>query len=633
MSTKADLAQIRIRFLLRQLPEALRSDVLSDPDVATAVGGVHRPIELSSDLTISREELFATFRDLFDGKVTDHITGLDGDRVEAQVSSEPDGTGAITVGHMRWRFAHADLLTRDAERRMAAFERVAAAHTLTEAEEEAWRGRLRSAPFDDDSFMEFVAVLEATPESFARSLKETLNKRDVSPRDLLPDETSYWDRLIPSPENSATLADYIATELGARRRAWLTRDLQAGLRRISLELAAPGLIPNDLLDPYVGDLPAALAPIAECNDHFALVGTFEICARRVGADKRLVSVGTRLLERLFAPMEKLEGRCAVFGSAFVIATARLATHEELRRRPTYWRRLAAAVHASLVVRTSGIEGVSHEKLLEWAINVAGGAFFLSCLLDRAVEPHWRPEWIASRHLMADAIGRTLNAWRGLDEATRPDEWRSFAEVGERWIEDTGSSLATIFPAVLEGGLQRADADPGCLPSNVMGIGQTFISDPTVEHALGLALFVFTWGVFDELVTALRSAIETDTGSHSPSAREVALIYGVHLAVERKDAALADAVAQASLQTALYSTDQDQVRRAVLVVIECTGAYPEAVGDDLLTERLERLALWRNNPLLPRELRPLVPELKRVRASLRTRLARTLAALELAPSPN
>jgi hypothetical protein len=182
---------------------------------------------------------------------------------------------------------------------------------------------------------------------------------------------------------SATLAEYVATELGARRRAWLTRDREAGLRRIALEFAAPGLVPNDLLDPYASDLPDALASIAECNDHFELVGSFEICARRIGADGRLVSAGTRFLEQVFAPIEKLEGRCAVFGSAFVIATARLATHEELRRRPVYWRRLAAAAHASLVVRTLGIEG-DHRKLLEWAIEVAGGlSSSRACLIARS----------------------------------------------------------------------------------------------------------------------------------------------------------------------------------------------------------------------------------------------------------
>lgn len=110
----------------------------------------------------------------------------------------------------------------------------------------------------------------------------------------------------------------------------------------------------------------------------------------------------------------------------------------------------------------------------------------------------------------------------------------------------------------------------------------FVADPTFAHALGLAPFVFTWGASDELAEALRSAIETDRGSHSSSAREVALIYGVHLAVERKDAALADAVAQASLQTALYSPDEGQVRKAVLLVIECTGASSASrFGDAIL----------------------------------------------------
>ena len=61
MPTKADLAQIRINTLIEHLPGPMRSDVLSDPDVATAVGGVHHPVKLSSDIVISREELSTRF--------------------------------------------------------------------------------------------------------------------------------------------------------------------------------------------------------------------------------------------------------------------------------------------------------------------------------------------------------------------------------------------------------------------------------------------------------------------------------------------------------------------------------------------------------------------------------------------
>ena len=71
----------------------------------------------------------------------------------------------------------------------------------------------------------------------------------------------------------------------------------------------------------------------------------------------------------------------------------------------------------------------------------GRGFFLSCRLDCEVEPRWRPEWIANRHLMADAVGRVLNAWRGLEEAARPQEWRPFIETGERWIEGDTQRLA------------------------------------------------------------------------------------------------------------------------------------------------------------------------------------------------
>ena len=121
---------------------------------------------------------------------------------------------------------------------MAAFERVAAAYTLTAAEEEAWRAPKRSAPLDDDSFSALMAAIEATPETFVVKLNDILDKRGISPWDLLPNEASYWDRLIPNPKISATLAEYVATELGARGRAWLTRDLQSGLRRIAPPLAS-----------------------------------------------------------------------------------------------------------------------------------------------------------------------------------------------------------------------------------------------------------------------------------------------------------------------------------------------------------------------------------------------------------
>src|SRR5882724_6335095 len=110
--------------------------------------------------------------------------------------------------------------------------------------------------------------------------------------------------------------------------------------------------------------------VSDVQDNFTLEGAFEICAQQVKDDARFIPLGERLLDRLFADMEKLATACGIFASMFVIATAHLAEHEVLRTRPVFWRRLAAAAHASLVVRTCGTAGINHEELLAWAFRAS-----------------------------------------------------------------------------------------------------------------------------------------------------------------------------------------------------------------------------------------------------------------------
>jgi hypothetical protein len=221
--------------------------------------------------------------------------------------------------------------------------------------------------------------------------------------------------------------------------------------------------------------------------------------------------------------------------------------------------------------------VNHGKVLEWAIRVAGGPFLLSCLLDRAIEPRWRPEWIGRHELTADAVGRIMSAWHSLDESARPDEWRPYVEAGQQWINDTGSGLAAIR-ALLEGGLMRAGLAGQKLPDFLAQTAAAFVAEPTPESVARLVPLVFTCNssVPEEVVTGLKAMIEMGLKETAIDGdeRQLTLICGVHLAVERKDAALADAVAQASLEIALYSQNESRVRKAVLTIIECTGAYAD-----------------------------------------------------------
>ena len=128
----------------------------------------------------------------------------------------------------------------------------------------------------------------------------------------------------------------------------------------------------------------AIETILEVEDPFSLVGAFEICADRAAQDQRFVHLGDRLLDGLFGDMQRLTRACALFGAIFVITTAHLATHETLQRRPVFWRRLASAAHASLIVRALGGNGIDPDRIISWAMRLFGDAYYFRlCRISRS----------------------------------------------------------------------------------------------------------------------------------------------------------------------------------------------------------------------------------------------------------
>src|SRR5262249_9275051 len=158
----------------------------------------------------------------------------------------------------------------------------------------------------------------------------------------------YWERLAPAPTSSSSLSEYVGMELAAYRRELVARDPRRAFQFFALTFAARELVPLTAMRDAGADVVAAsVEAILTLDDHFALDGTLAVCADWVARDKRFGELGSQLLERLFSDMERLKTACGMFASAFVIATAYLAEHEVLRQRPVFWRRLAAAAHASL----------------------------------------------------------------------------------------------------------------------------------------------------------------------------------------------------------------------------------------------------------------------------------------------
>src|SRR5262249_37344523 len=189
---------------------------------------------------------------------------------------------------------------------------------------------------------------------------------------------------------------------------------------ISLTLSAPNLVPKATLRALdAGTILRMIESALPFEDHFALVGAFEICADCVDEDPRFITLGDQLLDRLVQEFAWLKSACGLFAAILAVGTVRLEQHELLRERPVYWRRLAAASLASLIVRTCGVAEMDPSKVMSWAIQICGEEYFLSVYNDMAMEPQWRPEWADRRFIAAAGFGRVYETVRAVPLRAAP----------------------------------------------------------------------------------------------------------------------------------------------------------------------------------------------------------------------
>ena len=433
------LAGLRPLFVLEKLSQRLRSDVLADGSIISACGfTAKRPAQLTDDIVVIRDELFAAFRDAPDAPVSCQLHDPEGSLVDAIISVNEDGSGTVDIVGKKMRFPWVTLLSSDADERAALLDRFIRRYPLSDAEAARVRVLVARPDYSEQDFFAVAKMLESSPESFTERLADKLRRQQgenrIAPIDILPDDDQYWNHLLPPVDGSAMLADYIGNELHAAWQAGLEADSVRALRVLATTFTAPELVPRSVFKILNADAAvAAVEAVSNVEDPFSLVGAFEICADRAAEDERFIALGDRLLDNLFANTQRLMGACALFGAIFIIATAHFATHEMLQRRPVFWRRLAAAAHASLVVRVCGGNGIDPKGMISWATRLFGDAYFLAVVSDFSVEPQWRPEWILPKILVADLFGRAVGAWRQLPQETSPPSWKERVEKAYAWI--------------------------------------------------------------------------------------------------------------------------------------------------------------------------------------------------------
>ena len=326
-TTMADVAQVRAVFALEKMPTRVRSDALADGSIAARFDlPVHSPVRILSS-TVTRQELFARFREAADGQMPAPLLDVAGADLKACIAVGEAGDGVVRIGSTTLRFPHAALLGSDPAKRGALADRLLAGSTLSAPHESEFRTLIAEPAQAEKDFLDATGLLSTAPEFFAGMLQEKLEraKGNIGEADVLPDDPRHWENLTARVEGSADLPAFVGAELAAERKRQLIAHPLRGYRLMSLSFCAPALVPKELLD----DLPidtvlTIIEEIATCDDPFALVGSFEYCASSLQSDARFAVVGERLLERLAADMDWLQRAAAIWATGFVIATARLA---------------------------------------------------------------------------------------------------------------------------------------------------------------------------------------------------------------------------------------------------------------------------------------------------------------------
>lgn len=632
-SPPPDLGRLKALFALTKLSTPLRSDVLHDGRIAERFDlDTAHPVNLRPDVVLRRDELFTAFQHAADGEPSWPLTNELGGTVEPSVSIASDGAGLVTIGTDGWRFEHAALLSAKRERRHSELRECLAQHTLTSRDRDCLCEHVARPEFSTDDFIAVVTILASSPESFGRRLRARLETKQIGKANLVPDDVRHWEHLTAPLGRATNLTEFITHELADEWKARLSADSKHAFRSITLTFASPTLVPRSLFDTIdTGSIVQLLESACGFDDPFALTGAFQICADRLADDIQFIGLGDRLLDQLLGDMDRLETACQIFAAAFVVSTAWLAEHEALRDRPPFWRRLAAASHASLVVRSCGVTKVKQDKLLQWAMNVAGESYVLSILNDFSVEPRWRPEWIADHFLLADVYGRVLSTLQSIPESHRPDSWQARLNAVTPWIQERHLDVLAHFPAVMEGSRRPVGVsfvELGPLADLYRKLGE----HPTPRQFLMLSPVIHTFGLPLEAcddVFKIINGVRSEAGTLDDMELQKTLLLAAHVAVQSNDLTLADAIAETCLEKARLVKERHSATEVVHRLVECATANSDrTAARQILAHRLESLAFILSTPDMLGDLVDLLESLKQIDPHIAMLLGRAVATARL-----
>lgn len=570
--------------------------------------------------------MLARFKEVLRGGKPSALKDENGVKFNAKIAIQKNGTATISVNGVTHAFSFAGLLSETPAQRLTYLEGYLREMTLASANVESLKLILSKEAFSNEDFLSAVEILQTAQEQFVQQVRAAVAVRELTTSDLLPANLRYWENLVAPRLGSNTLAEFIADERSKEIEILFAGNPIRALSAASLSFCAPGLVPfNAINGVSETEILKALERLSSWPDHFGLVGSFEICAT-LKLTPDVIAVGDKLLDSL-VNFDKLENRCTFYSAIFAMTLARLAEHSTLGKKPAFWRRVTAASHASLVLRACNADNA--DGVFKWAMQNFGKTFLLSVLLEMDREPRWKADWLTSKHLVADALGRIRHALSKIPEEQRPKIWVDRIAVAQEWISARNLDLFAVLPAIGESARKVAPSEDEM--KILKPIYDKFTADPTMQSLLSCAGGFFTGGITHEIVEGCRllaERLQKDGLRWSDENVQYTTQVLSFVAAQSRDTKLADLVADFCVGKIRELSDDGPTLEIVCRLIECASADVDRVqAVKALAQRLEGVAFLTPVSGLP-DLCDTILRLQAVDSRLAPELGKALAAARL-----
>lgn len=445
------------------LSPSLRISALESKSFQDAVG-------LSVDAVVKFDEIGAAFRrsDLFknirallsENIANAKITDRTGQGWTISLDKEKHGI-RITANERTYLIPDFSCLHTDVDKRLAWFDAETKRHGINDDRMVAWRQTLADRGIDDEEVDGLLKQFRLTPRYVAAGVEKSLRRRTINIDTLVPDEVTYFDRLVGKPDSGDDLQRFLENTIKGRPEldlptAFLLSSHPFGPQNIALERFDPKKV-LELFDWA-----------EHAGDRFTQVGVVECGLRHVEAMPQLAPHLRSIIETIRSDDPQCEtGRLELLCALITLVDGELARTGICRDRQPFWRRLASIAHASVIERAIVSVNLLPDDFIGWCRQSRGLQFYLQSFVDMRKEPRWNPDLLSASQLKFEFIGRIV--------AAAPANGSAKLGHGSDDLFDqaSGSSLVaqvsfpfSFLPGPLEGGTRPVAVMPQDIEDNL-----------------------------------------------------------------------------------------------------------------------------------------------------------------------